>query len=622
MTQTEDRDDTDESDETEKPKVRKPIPFVRKARVRAAKRNTIVAYDLETTRIAKGTPRPLYLTVFGADLQIGMRLDKSPDSIAFLGEVLRARVMTDDRRGTMFVGWNANGFDAYFVAAALLRFDDLIIKPFLTRGKSLRGMLVLKREDSDKKKAKGWYFLDGMAMLGLPGVSLEKFLATFAPEYRKLGELINFETEEFDGGNELHCAYAMRDSEGLWRAMQRAESIIHERFNEALSVTMGRVCIRIFQAHIPDGVVIGPLKAEHEKVFRDFVMRGGYCHCARRYEGPVWKYDINQAYAAAMRDCDLPAGYAYHVPKGLNQFATIFVARIEADNPKNKIPFYCRAIGSDGAIRAVFAVSKIPDTWITSVEYEQLISEGWRVKVKESIFFDDCFRMTEYIDKLESQRMTCDGGPSGAIGTMLKAVGNHSYGKTVEVQSPLDLVLALDCPDGFAEFFPEDDSALLEHAWYRMKEPTPRDYHKVQIGAWITSHVRMVLRRACLVSPDSWLYADTDCVVFSIDVTSKLDIDPKRYGAFKIEETGTLYRIIAKKVYATVETKRDDKRNIVVPVLAHAKGLNVKRLTADDFEQWFNGAPPNQLQVQRNSFVRAMVGDPMYRESRRRGTAI
>ncbi len=92
-----------------------------------------------------------------------------------------------------------------------------------------------------------------------------------------------------------------------------------------------------------------------------------------------------------------------------------------------------------------------------------------------------------------------------------------------------------------------------------------------------------------------------------------LDIDPKRYGAWKIEEQGTIYEIIAKKVYAEVGGEKP-KRS--------AKGLNVKRLTPDDFARWYEGTAPVQDQIQINNFLSVMHGADMYRAQRREGTRV
>jgi hypothetical protein len=121
----------------------------------------------------------------------------------------------------------------------------------------------------------------------------------------------------------------------------------------------------------------------------------------------------------------------------------------------------------------------------------------------------------------------------------------------------------------------------------------------------------MVVRRAALKNPGAWLYADTDCVVFSEDVTADLDIDPKRYGAWKVEESGTQYRIIAKKVYQNWETGK-----------INAKGLNTSKLTNEHFDLWMQGEAPVQQQIQRNNFVRVMSGREMFYAQQRSGTRV
>ena len=537
-----------------------------------------------------------------------------------LRDVLRTQFLTSDNKGAKFVAWNGNRFDAYFVAAALLRETDLVLKPYLTRSKALRGLRVSLRYDVngrelDPKHAPSWEFLDGIAMLGLAGVSLAKFLANFAPDHAKLTGVIDFEREEFDPDNPEHCAYAMRDSEGLWHGMQRAQAIMLQTFNQPLAVTMGGACIKIFQAHIPRDVVVESLTPDLLDVIRTFVMRGGFCYCAQRYHGPVWKYDINQAYAAAMRDASLPCGGFLQMRGTPSDKVRCFIARIEARNPRNSVPFYYRS-EVDGRIRSLFGIKSLSMTWVTSDEYRQLQSEGWAITCYEYVGWIGAFSMREYVDKLERLRMSAEGGPSGPIGTMVKATGNHSYGKTVEQIEPIEYVLAAECPDDALPFY-DNGFEPLTHVFYRMDlDRVAKAHHQPQLGAFITAHVRMVLRRAILAAPDAWLYADTDCVVFSRDVSASLDIDAKRYGAWKIEEAGTVYRIIAKKVYAQVDGWEDGKAK------RSAKGMNVKRLSADDFAAWFEGSEPVQEQIQINNFLSVLCGAEMYRAQVRKGTRI
>ncbi len=580
-------------------------------RKRAAVPARIVAYDFETTRIKVGTPRPVYITAYALDMALEARIE----SMSHLTRILKTQFLTEDRAGTKYVAWNGNRFDAYFVAAALILDDDYVLKPYMTKSKSLRGLRVTLKHDADGNEldpehAPTWEFLDGIAMLGLAGVNLEKFLANFAPDHAKMTGVIDFEKEEFDPDNAEHRAYAMRDSVGLYHGMQRAQDIMLQTFNQPLTVTMGGACIKIFAAHIPRGVTVKPPSFELEETVRGYVLRGGFCYCVRRYAGPIWKYDINQAYAAAMRDAALPCGEFVKLP-GLPADRDLpFIVRVIGRNPDNRVPFYYRTM-VDGRMKSVFSDTDIKETWITSIEFHQLKSEGWQFRVIEAWAWTEAFNMREFVDKLETLRMKAVGGPSGPIGTMIKATGNHSYGKTLENIEPIEFILARECPDDALPFYDNGFEPLDFVFWRTDDERRRKNYHQPQLGAFITAHVRMVLRRVALLNPDSWLYADTDCIVFDSDMTAALDIDAKRYGAWKIEEAGTPYRIIAKKVYAEIDGPHRS-----------AKGLNVRRLSAQDFARWFEGDEPVQDQIQINNFLSVLVGADMYRAQRRRGTAV
>lgn len=559
-----------------------------------------------------GTPDPVYITAYGD----GFAIDGPVRDMPHLTKILRAQFLTEENKGTAFVAWNSNRFDSFILAVALVREPDLVLLPYLTKNKALRGIRIVPREQMNARNALGWEFLDGIAMTGLTGMSLDKFTENFAPQFRKLSGAVDFEREEFDPDNPKHRAYAFRDSEGLWHAITRAQSIMLDTFDQPLAVTMGGACIKIFARHIPDGIEIDAPTADMRAAISSFVMRGGFCYIARRYTGPVWKYDINQAYAAAMREADLPAGGALLLKGAPPSSISVYIVRIRAVHPSNRIPFYHRALDSTGRIRSLFTFASIDDTWITSIEHRQLLSEGWRVECLECWCWGRSFRMTDYVDKLERLRTTCEGGPSGPIGTMIKATGNHSYGKTVETIEPVQYVLAAEQPPDCVPLY-GDDGDPMAHVWWRIdSDRRAKAHHQPQLGAFITAHVRMVVRRAALVDPGAWLYADTDCVIFSRDVTSSLDIDPKRYGAWKVEEQGAIYQLIAKKVYTEINPDPAAK------LKRSAKGLHVKKLTAQDFAEWYEGNPPSQDQVQLQNFLAVVRGAEMFRSQTREGTRV
>lgn len=567
-------------------------PFKRK--VTRSRIKPLIAYDLETTRIKVGTPDPLYITWHGEAGSGSLKVD----SLVHLGEIVTERMLLADFSGCRFVAWNGNHFDVYLIAAALLKYPEYVLRPYLTKSKNLRGLRVTRaskeKGKNGKPKTLSWEFLDGIAMTGIAGTTLKKFLSTFAPEFQKLAGP-DFEREEFDATNPAHVQYAERDSEGLFHAMMRAQSIVMETFGVGLYPTIGNTGIRIFQANIPEGVTIWEPPYSALSVIRDRVMRGGYCFCVRRFEGKVWKYDLNQAYAAAMRDAWLPSGRCIHTDR-VNAYANAAIYRIRARHNSNTVPFYYRDNEGD----SVFGVREITDTWITNEEVAQLRSEKWNVEVLEGWFWDEVFNMRYYVTQLETLRAKGEGGPSGAQGLMVKAIGNNSYGKTVERLGGLELLLARDCPEGFFAFQESDD--LFQHVWAKLDKPHPREYHQPQLGAFITAHVRMVVRRAALLAGRSWLYADTDCVMTSEPLTT-LNLDPKRYGYWKLEVDGETYRIINKKVYASVGAQ-----------VKHAKGLNTRALTDADFKAWIEGKAPEQKQLQRQNFIKVMTGFDMFAE--------
>ncbi len=564
-------------------------PFKRK--ISKHRNREIVAYDLETTNIDEGTPSPLYITAYGTALEVS----KPIQSIYDLLEILETDFLTIDLNKTRFVAWNGNNYDVYFVAAALLHSKNYILRPYLTKSKSLRGLKVVSREDEKIY----WEFLDGMSMTGIMR-PLKSFLKTFAPGFEKLD--LDFSKESFNPKNKNHVRYAERDSEGLYYAMLKANEIVKDAVGVPLQPTIGNLGIKAFARYIPEDVLIWEPPISALGVIRKQVMRGGYCHLMRKHAGPVWKYDINQAYAAAMRETPLPSGRC--IWTRTYEPGACGIYHISAKNKKGMIPFYYKT--ETGISK--FESKEISDTWITSLEYEQLKNEGWKIEIKSGYFWSDSFSMVEYVDTLEQLRCSALDGPNGAQGLMMKAIGNNSYGKTVESLDGVELLLSIEQPgDEYRLYQAENDS--LEHVWFKMSEPLLREYHQPQIGAFITAHVRMVVRRAALQNPAAFIYADTDCVVFSEFVS--LDVDAKRYGAWKIESVGADYRFIAKKVYASFGA--DEK---------HAKGMNIKNLTDDDFINWYHGVVPVQKQLHKNNFIKCMTGSNMFITRERKGTKV
>lgn len=558
-----------------------------------------MAYDLETTRIAEGTPRLKYITAFHPDFTLSEPI-RAKDGFAHLCQILTEHLLTRDFNGWRFVAWNGNGFDVFFIAMALLQSEDYLIRPYLTRSNAIRGMKVI---GLNSKAGLEWEFLDGMAMTGLDAakMKLEKFVEKFAPQYPKLS--LDFSKQEFDPRNREHVRYAERDSEALYYAMQRASEIMKALTGNDLQPTMGNLAIKYFQSKIPPGVVIWKPSQEAREILHGPAKRGGYCWIAKQYVGPVWKYDINQAYAAAMRDARLPCGSSVRTNKFNPDKPGVYLVKLSREK-RCRVPFYYRDINTNAGR---FTDGREPvETWILSNEIEHLRGDGWSVAVSDGWYWSDSFDMRDMVNELEKLRFTDADGPTGALGTCVKQLGNSSYGKTLEQLGGIELVMSRQKPDGYDQY--SVDKRELENVYFKTDEPFPRVYHQPQIGCFITSHVRIVVRNAAIAGGTSFLYADTDCCAFS-KPADFLPVDPRKYGMWKQESDGAHHIFIGKKIYMSDDGK-------------HAKGLHVKELTADQFKEWFEGKPPTQMQLQRKNFVKFISGAAMFGMQERSGTDV
>lgn len=590
-------------------------------------KHRLIAYDLETSRIQSGTPSVLYLTAYGDKNSTGNSAQHYHLSVPITGQdkkkafckILEEQLLIKSNNHARFIAWNGNKFDVYFIAEALLESDRWHLQPYLTSSKSLRGLRVVEIRIagmSTRHRLLSFEFLDGMAMTGISVPLGDKevtqesgkmkvrkgFLSTFAPEYAKL-KGPDFETgEEFDAHNRDHVRYAERDSEGLYHGMKRVASIIHDLTGLELKPTVGNLAIKHLLNNLPSGV---ELKRPHDDVLAVLygpLKKGGYCWAARQYHGPVWKYDLNQAYAAAMRDAALPCGDMVlcntHEP-GRPGIYQVELSRLK----KTKIPFYYKDENNVGR----FSMGSPLTCWVTSIEVDHLIRDGWLVNVLTGHYWTGSFNLEHHVNQLEKLRSTDKDGPAGPLGTMVKALGNNAYGKTLEQVWDDELIFAKTQPEGYTLYDPFNID--MKYVYARKRVSLPKKYHVPQIGVFITAHVRVLVRDAALYMPDNFLYADTDCVVFDRKARH-LHIDPMRYGSWKIESAGEEHIIIGKKV-----TWRENGG-------ATAKGLIVKNLSKKDMLEWLAGKIPVQIQTQRNNILKFLSGGDMFTLLSRKGTDV
>lgn len=578
------------------------------------KHKRMIAYDLETTNIKEGTPTVRYLTAYCGvvNASVGRKnvtLSEVKISCAIRGNTrgealsdylstLETNLLIPDYKNCRFIAWNGNKYDALLTAQALLLSDNWEVHPFLTKSKSLRGMRVIGRNE---KAGLEFEFLDGMAMTGLDtvGMPLKKFLKLFAPDYAKLD--FDFDKQEFDPDNPEHVAYAERDSEGLWHAMQAVNDKMIKLTGNELQATMGRAAINYLVSQMPEGKQVWRPHTEAFDIIHDRAKRGGYVWIAKQYKGKVWKYDLNQAYAGAMRDCELPCGSMVGVHEYQDGQPGVYRCTIQRQN-SSAIPFYYKDADTGAAN---FTSGARVTTWILSTEIDHLLMDDWEVEIDEGYAWSDSFNFADMVNNLERERFSDPDGPGGPYGIVIKTLGNSSYGKTLERLDGISLVLAKQCPDGYVKYAQMGDDPVYAKDEGQSFAP----YHQPQIGAFITAHVRIQVREAALAMPEHFIYADTDCVVFSAPATH-LDIDPRRYGAWKAETEGVEYCFIGKKVYFGADGSR------------HAKGLRIRDVSDAEFNAWYAGDVPKQKQLQRVNFLKMVAGQDMFRYLERAGTDV
>jgi hypothetical protein len=558
-----------------------------------------IDYDVETTRIEAGTPTPLYLSVCD---DTGARGWQTIGWTAF-HETILSELLTEANKGCRFVGYNSNRYDAFLIANALKDDTDFIVEPWLTKAGALRGMRIR----STVHKRWSWTFSDAMAMTGFVG-KLSDYTKAFAPEYSKSKiDILNFDPYDVD-----HQRYAINDAKILHEANTNAFAALRKVSGIPEQNTIGKLGIGYFQANMPEGVLVWRVPHSAESAL-DSVVRGGYVYCDHRYLGNIWKYDVNQAYAAAMRE-RLPSGRCARTWEYLPDRLGMYLCTIERS--WTNVPFY---IQNDDTKTSVYTHGERVKGWILSNEYRYLTESGWTVEIHDGWSWTDSFTMEEMVNHLEHERTHCDGGPKGPLGLMVKAVGNNAYGKTQEVHDGKRLVFAAEQPSPNHHAYRAED-ANFDHVWFTTEPYEPERYHQKQIGAFITAYVRIKLMNTALLNESAFLYADTDCIAFSEDMTNHLDIDSARYGAYKVEANNERYGLIAKKTYWK-DTEDTSPERIGYPLEARCKGLDPRKITLFEWHRWYKtGEPPTQDQVQRYNVVRTMETGDMFRDLTRKGS--
>ncbi len=587
--------------------------FKRK-RTKRVRRNKLYTYDLETTLIDEGTPELKYFTAYIETEKEKILISERVTSLDELAKILEEKILLPEYKGAKFIAHNANKFDVYFVMPALESLGYLI-EIIGQPGKSPCAFIVSDQENPKMK----WFFQDSMRMTGIQK-KLEDFVESFAPGYVKTDIGLATGTE-FDPYNPVHIKYAENDVIILHEAINNFENLLIEKFGLASGMTIGGAAIKSMEMFLPkktdqgNDLCIWNPPPECMEAVRESGYRGGYCWCMGIYEGECHKWDLNQAYGAAMREATLPAGRCVNTFYYRENKCGFYHVNAHCDN-KNKIPFYYRNFETG---KQYFSAKEINDGVIGNNEYDQLISEGWEIEILNGWYWTDTFSLIEWVNELEKLRFSDPEGPSGPIGLMAKALGNNAYGKTVEILQGLDIIYSSKPVPGYIPY-QEENPNYKNILCKKSDRDTYRGYHKPQLGGIITEYVRMVVRRAALLAGDNFLYADTDCIAAKEPIEG-LDVDSRRYGAWKLEGAYVLSIFVEKKIYAIKDKKKKDKETGVETLEwdVKFKGLRHDNVGLEDIINAQNRRPVTKTQLQRNSVMKVLAGSPMFRSVSKTG---
>lgn len=613
------------------------LPLQRTGPVKRERRKPFVAFDFETTRIPQHKDEPMrvdlrYLTAYadGYGINTPFHFSREVRTHEHLAHILAEHFFTRERSGTRYIAWNANRFDYRPIIEAIVQFcPQWVVVPY-EAGNGPRGFRVTERDVCVGTARRGkatarlasWEILDGIAITGCQGMRLRKFLALFAPDLPK--HELDHATAAFDSSDPSHVAYAERDSQGLYAAMCRVDTILRDLTGRGFQVTIGNLGIKFFQQHIPEGVCVWKPHKKLLDALREYGTRGGFTYTARQYRGPLWTYDRNQEYAAIMRDVPLPCGRCYTTDDYIPEKCGAYYCTIAYPGGA-PVPFYCATIDArphGSAFKSAVDGAVPVATFLFALEIETLKRHGWTVEVETGWYWEESFSMREMVDKNEALRGSCDGGPAGPIGTMVKMIGNHSFGKTLEQPREERIVICADDPSDDKKrysywrpsYVRDDDDPNYRCYWFTMVEEHEAEklYHRPQIGATITAGARCDMYDLAMLNPAAFIKADTDSVAFTEPIWEcEQALHPFRYGALKWETAGDEVIVLGKKGYFNCDTGK-----------AKCKGLNTDRLTQADFERWLvTGEPPTQPQIQTLSWKRGVsLQSPQYRYQERKGT--
>lgn len=384
--------------------------------------------------------------------------------------------------------------------------------------------------------------------------SLASLAAQLAPELPKLdiglSEGVTFDPERAD-----HREYAARDTTATLAVLTRYRALLADAFGGALpSWSAASTALRAWLATLPEGSRYARPPEDAAGLAR-LGYFGGMVHVGSvAWQRDVVTLDVNSMYPAVMREAGVPDGWAFptsrYVP-GRPGFYHV-TAHVPEGMPFTFIPY------RDPRGMLAWPTGRFR-TVISSAELAAGLARGVRFDVHGGVTWSRmAYPFAGFVGSVETMR-----AQGGALAYVGKITANSLYGKFGAKPERDEWMIAERQPG--PEWWPPahdpDEAERYAGLWRRTGVPLRAPYLMPHWAAWITAHARLrLLGLVEAVGEAATIYTDTDSVtadgaaVRAAIAAGRVDVDPRRFGACKIEHEYARYRALAPKVTQGVHT--------------------------------------------------------------------
>jgi len=341
--------------------------------------------------------------------------------------------------------------------------------------------------------------------------SLKDLLKTFAPHLPK-GD-VNFKTETFETTNQRHIDYALRDSEGLYFAIERIDALMQDYFSISFHdrPTAPGLAIMAFKAFCKTNKEKYPsISRELSEIFRDSYYGGQTLALDCNWHDDVIALDIHSSYGSTMLNERMPIGHciSFH-PSAQHDLEDSVLYDAHVYVPDGVFPSLKSKSPVNGKIKKGNIAGHISGKWWGKElrlacrfgSKIEKISEAWRWGESTDI-------LQRFISKLKGLREV-KHSTQDAAGKLFQ---NSLYGRFAQGEIEEDTFLGMDAPEGAIPMYDPEHDEMIEFIWSMPHDASKDRLAPIHWGSWITANARCTLNNGILINTEAVLYCDTDSI--------------------------------------------------------------------------------------------------------------